>query len=97
MIIVGAQFNVVCVPTALALGAGARAYLAGAGVMARLGNALGWPHYSAGWHATCTAGAPAAAAGAAVALGLGPEEIATAYFTTRVVVPGSYAQQQQQQ
>jgi 2-methylcitrate dehydratase PrpD len=74
------------VPTALALGAGARAYLAGAGVMARLGSALGWPHYSAGWHATCTAGAPAAAAGAAVALGLGPGQIATAMA---LAVPGA--------
>ena len=62
--------SVVCVPTALATDGGARAYLAAAGVMARLGTALGWRHYSAGWHATCTAGAPAAAAGAAVALGL---------------------------
>jgi 2-methylcitrate dehydratase PrpD len=75
--------SVVCVPTALATaelagGGGARAYLAAAGVMARLGTALGWQHYSAGWHATCTAGAPAAAAGAAVALGLPAERIATA-------------------
>jgi 2-methylcitrate dehydratase PrpD len=70
--------SAVCVPTALALGGGARAYLAAAGVMARLGTALGWPHYSAGWHATCTAGAPASAAGAAVALGLSEEQIATA-------------------
>ena len=70
--------SVVCVPTALATGGGARAYLAAAGVMARLGTALGWRHYSAGWHATCTAGAPAAAAGAAVALGLPAERIATA-------------------
>jgi 2-methylcitrate dehydratase PrpD len=46
--------------------------------MARLGTALGWPHYSAGWHATCTAGAPAAAAGAAVTLGLDASQIATA-------------------
>ena len=46
--------------------------------MARLGMALGWRHYSAGWHATCTAGAPASAAGAAVALGLPAAEIATA-------------------
>ena len=46
--------------------------------MARLGTALGWRHYSAGWHATCTAGAPAAAAGAAVALGLPAERIAVA-------------------
>jgi 2-methylcitrate dehydratase PrpD len=70
--------SAVCVPTALATGGGARAYLAAAGVMARLGSALGWPHYSAGWHATCTAGAPASAAGAAVAFGLGPDQIATA-------------------
>jgi 2-methylcitrate dehydratase PrpD len=46
--------------------------------MARLGTTLGWPHYSAGWHATCTAGAPAAAAGAAVAMGLDARQIATA-------------------
>lgn len=70
--------SAVCVPAALAAGGGARAYLAAAGVMARLGTALGWPHYSAGWHATCTAGAPAAAAGAAVALGLDARQIATA-------------------
>jgi len=70
--------SAVCVPTALAAGGGARTYLAAAGVMARLGTALGWPHYSAGWHATCTAGAPAAAAGAAVALGLDAAQIATA-------------------
>jgi 2-methylcitrate dehydratase PrpD len=72
------HISAVCVPTALASGGGARAYLAAAGVMARLGTALGWPHYSAGWHATCTAGAPAAAAGAAVALGLDAERLATA-------------------
>ena len=72
------HISAVCVPTALATGGGARAYLAAAGVMARLGTALGWPHYSAGWHATCTAGAPASAAGAAVALGLSPAEIASA-------------------
>ena len=58
--------------------AGPRAYLTAAGVMARLGTALGWRHYSAGWHATCTAGAPASAAGAAVALGLPAEKIAIA-------------------
>src|ERR1700758_325067 len=72
------HISAVCVPTALAAGGGARAYLAAAGVMARLGTALGWPHYSAGWHATCTAGAVASAAGAAVALGLRAPEIATA-------------------
>jgi len=72
------HISTLCVPTALATGGGARGYLAAAGVMARLGTALGWPHYSAGWHATCTAGAPACAAGAAVALGLDPGQIATA-------------------
>jgi 2-methylcitrate dehydratase PrpD len=70
--------SAVCVPAALTAGGGPRAYLAGAGVLARLGTALGWPHYAAGWHATCTAGAPAAAVAAAVALGLSPAEIATA-------------------
>ena len=70
--------SVVCVPTALVMNGGARAYLAAAGVMARIGTALGWRHYSAGWHATCTAGAPASAAGAAVALGLDAGQIATA-------------------
>jgi 2-methylcitrate dehydratase PrpD len=77
------HISAVCVPTALATASAdprrcARAYLAAAGVMARLGTALGWPHYSAGWHATCTAGAPAAAAGAAVAMGLKPDQVATA-------------------
>jgi len=73
-----AHISVVCLPAVLAAGGGARAYLAAAGVMARLGNALGWSHYSAGWHATCTAGAPAAAIGAGIALGLDAERLATA-------------------
>ena len=76
------HISAVCLPVALASGAGAagseRAYLAGAGVMARLGTALGWRHYSAGWHATCTAGAPAAAVTAAVAHGLDAEATARA-------------------
>jgi 2-methylcitrate dehydratase PrpD len=72
------HISVVCVPAVLATGGDARAYLAAAGVMARLGSALGWSHYSAGWHATTTAGAPAAAVGAAVALGLDADRIATA-------------------
>jgi 2-methylcitrate dehydratase PrpD len=70
--------SAVCVPTALAVAGGRRAYLAAAGVMARLGIALGWEHYSAGWHATCTAGAPASAAGAAVAFGLPAQKVAMA-------------------
>lgn len=70
--------SVVCVPATLATGGDARAFLAGAGVMARLGTALGWAHYSAGWHATCTAGAPAAAVAAGIALGLDAQDLATA-------------------
>ena len=73
-----AHISAVCVPAALAAGGGEQAYLAGAGVMARLGAALGWRHYEAGWHATCTAGAPGAAVAAAVGLGLDPEGIAVA-------------------
>jgi 2-methylcitrate dehydratase PrpD len=80
------HISTVCVPAALALDADARAYLAGAGVMARLGVALGWPHYSAGWHATGTAGAPASAAAAAVALGLTADQTATALT---LAVPGA--------
>jgi 2-methylcitrate dehydratase PrpD len=80
----------VCVPAVLSVGGSdpdlARAYLAAAGVMARLGDALGWSHYAAGWHATCTAGALGAAAGAAVALGLAPDGIATALA---LAVPGA--------
>jgi len=73
-----AHISVVCVTAALAAGGGERAYLAGAGVMARLGIALGWQHYSRGWHATCTAGAPAAAVTAGIALGLDPEGLSRA-------------------
>src|SRR3712207_254605 len=40
------HISVVCVPAVLAAGGGARAYLAAAGVMARLGTALGWAHYT---------------------------------------------------
>ncbi|WP_197353719.1 MmgE/PrpD family protein [Streptomyces bathyalis] len=70
--------SVVCVSAALACGGGTRAYLAGAGVMARLGTALGWSHYRSGWHTTCTAGAPAAAVAAGVALGLDAEGLGRA-------------------
>jgi len=57
--------SAVCVLAAIATGSGAEAYLSGAGVMARLG-AIPVGALRGGWHATCTAGAPAAA----VALGL---------------------------
>jgi 2-methylcitrate dehydratase PrpD len=69
------HISAVCVPVARAAGGGARTYLAAAGVMARLGTALGWRHYERGWHATCTAGTVAAAAGAALARGA---DVATA-------------------
>lgn len=72
------HISTVCVPVAVETGGGARAYLAGAGVMARLGSALGWAHYRAGWHATTTAGAVGAAAAASVSLGLEAEATARA-------------------
>lgn len=77
------HISAVIVPAVLAAGpadhdSAARAYLAGAGVLARLGMLLGWPHYSAGWHATCTAGAPAAAVAAGVVWGLSPRQLAVA-------------------
>jgi 2-methylcitrate dehydratase PrpD len=81
-----AHISAVCVPATLAAGGDERAYLAGAGVMARLGTALGWSHYQAGWHATCTAGAPAAAVCAAVAMGLEPPGVASAIA---LAVPGA--------
>lgn len=72
------HISTVCVPVALSLGGGARSYLAGAGVMARVGTALGFAHYAAGWHTTTTAGAVGAAAGAAVALGLDADGVGRA-------------------
>ena len=69
-----AHISAVIVPTVLACGGDARAYLAGAGAMARIGAALGWSHYAAGWHATCTSGAPGAGVAAAVAMGLDVEQ-----------------------
>jgi 2-methylcitrate dehydratase PrpD len=72
------HISTVCVPAAAAVGGDARAYLAGAGVMARLGAALGWNHYSRGWHATSTTAPMAAAAVAASAMGLDVERTANA-------------------
>ena len=72
------HISTVCVPATLAVGGTARDYLAGAGVMARIGTALGWPHYTAGWHATTTSGAMGAAACAASAFGLDADQTATA-------------------
>lgn len=70
--------SAVCVPVTLAVGGGAAAYLAGAGVLSRVGTAPGWTHYAAGWHATTTAGALGAAATAAHALGLDQQRTAVA-------------------
>ena len=72
------HISTVCVPVALSLGGGARSYLAGAGVMARVGTALGFAHYAAGWHSTTTAGVVGAAAAAAVALGLDADGVGRA-------------------
>ena len=72
------HISTVCVPVALSSGGDHRAYLAGAGVMARLGATLGWRHYSSGWHASTTAGALAAAVTASYARGLDAEAVARA-------------------
>ncbi|QNN53901.1 MmgE/PrpD family protein [Nocardioides mesophilus] len=72
------HISTVCVPVALATGSGAAGYLAGAGVMARLGTMLGWRHYASGWHATTTTGALAAAAVASHARGFDAEQTARA-------------------
>jgi 2-methylcitrate dehydratase PrpD len=72
------HISTVCVPAALASGGGALAYLVGAGVMARLGMALGYDHYTRGWHATATAGAIGAAAATSHALGLDEDTTARA-------------------
>jgi 2-methylcitrate dehydratase PrpD len=72
------HISTVCVPAAAATGGDAHAYLAGAGVMARLGTALGWRHYSRGWHATSTTAPIAAAAVAATAMGLDARRTAMA-------------------
>jgi len=80
------HISVLTVPAVLAAGGDARAYLAGAGVFARLGTMLGWQHYAEGWHITCTAGAPAAAVAAGVAYGLTERQLATAMA---LAVPGA--------
>lgn len=72
------HISTICVPVALAAGGDGRTYLAGAGVMARLGLLLGWRHYSSGWHATTTSGALAAAVTAGVARGFDAEQLAAA-------------------
>lgn len=81
-----AHVSVVCVMATLAAGGDARAYLAGAGAMARIGTALGWQHYASGWHVTCTSGAPAAAVASGVAFGLGRDAIARAIA---LAIPGA--------
>jgi 2-methylcitrate dehydratase PrpD len=80
------HISVVCVPATLAAAGSARAYLAGAGVTARVGRLLGWPHYSRGWHATCTAGALGAAAAAGIAFDLDERALSRALA---LAVPGA--------
>lgn len=72
------HISAVCVPAVITSGGDAVTYLAAAGVMARLGEALGARHYQCGWHTTCTAGAPAAAVARALTMGLDPDSTATA-------------------
>ena len=60
------------------LGALLEAYLKGYETIVRLGEALGYPHYLAGWHATSTIGVFGAAAASARLLGLGTTGIVNA-------------------
>ena len=73
-----AHVSVVCVPTALATGGGARAYLAAAGVMARLGHGAGLAALLGRVARHLHRRGAGRAAGAAVAFGLPAERIATA-------------------
>lgn len=77
--------TVVLVPALLAVAddrtdgmALACAYLAGFEVIARLGEAMNFAHYDAGWHSTATLGATGAAAACARLLGLTALETANA-------------------
>ncbi len=56
-----------------------RAYVVGFEVEARLGQALGKPHYERGWHATATMGVFGAAAASAVLLGLEERALSRAF------------------
>lgn len=80
------HISAVCVPATLAAGGSALAYLAGAGVMTRVGRILGWAHYSRGWHATCTAGALGAAVSAGISYDLDETALARAIA---LAVPGA--------
>lgn len=80
------HISAVIVSAVLATRGAAREYLAGAGVMARIGALLGWSHYDAGWHATCTAGAPAAAVAAALSMGLDEDQVMHAML---LALPGA--------
>lgn len=83
-----AHLSAVVVPVVMATGGDLTDYLAGAGVAARVGSALGWSHYSRGWHATCAAGAVGAAVAASRAEGLSPEETAHAIVLAAPAVGG---------
>lgn len=56
----------------------AQGYIAGFEIIARLGEALNFEHYDAGWHSTATLGAIGAAAGCARMMRLNPAETARA-------------------
>jgi 2-methylcitrate dehydratase PrpD len=56
-----------------------RAYVAGFEVEARLGQALGRPHYEKGWHATATLGVFGAAAAAGILFGLDAGQLRRAF------------------
>ena len=54
------------------------AFVVGTEVNGKIGEAMGWEHYHAGWHATGTIGSIGAAAGASKALNLSRERVGNA-------------------
>jgi 2-methylcitrate dehydratase PrpD len=65
-----------------------RAFLIGAEITCRIGNAVSPGHYARGWHITATCGVFGAAAGSAALLGLGPRGVEAALANAAVQASG---------
>jgi 2-methylcitrate dehydratase PrpD len=76
----------------LSLGAVLDSFVVGYECLVRIGQALGYPHYAAGWHSTSTIGPFAAAAATARLLRLAPEPTAHALALAASMAAGLQAQ-----
>jgi len=65
-----------------------RAFLIGAEITCRIGDAVSPGHYARGWHITATCGVFGAAAGSAALLGLGPRGVEAALANAAVQASG---------